>query len=49
MNAGKVTCRYFKLMTENCDLNIEFSIHECLKHSIDKIIIFLNYDEGISI
>ena len=37
-----------KLKRENTDLNIDFTIHECLKHSFKKIV-FLNFDEGKNI
>ena len=38
-----VVCCQFKLLRENCHLNIEYDLIECHKHSMKKVILYLNY------
>ena len=38
-------CRQFKL-NENCHVNIGYSLIECYKHSFEKAIVYLNYDNN---
>ena len=42
---GTVCCQ-FQLLRENCDLNISCIIKKCYKHSYEKAIIYLNYDDN---
>ena len=41
--------RQFQILRENCDLNIQYSIIECYKHSFEKAIVYLNYDDDKNI
>lgn len=40
-------CRHFKL--ENCDLEINFTLRDCLVHKCEKIIVYLNFDNDKNI
>ena len=42
-------CRQFKLLRENYHLNIDYSLIECYKHSLEKVIVYLNYDDNKNI
>ena len=42
-------CHQFKLLRENCHLNIDYSLIKCYKHSFEKVIIYLNYDDDKNI
>ena len=41
--------RQFKLFRENYRLNIKYSLTECYKHSFEKAIAYLNYDDDKNI
>ena len=45
---GTVCCQ-FQLLRENCDLNISYIMKKCYKHSYEKAIIYLNYDDNKNI
>ena len=42
-------CRHFKLLRENCDLEIEFHLKHCYVHKRGKTIIYLSFDDGKNI
>lgn len=42
-------CIHFKLLRENCDLEIEFHLKHCYVHKREKIIIYLSFDDGKNI
>ena len=44
-----VVCCQFKLLRENFRLNIKYSLIECYKHSIEKVIVYLIYGDDKSI
>lgn len=48
MNIEQV-CRHFKLLRENCDLEIEFQLKHCYVHKCEKTIIYLNFDDSKNI
>ena len=39
-------CRHFKVMRENCYLNISYSIYEFFVYKVDTITFTLNYKDG---
>ena len=45
---GTVCCQ-FQILRENCDLNIQYSIIECFKHSFEKAIVYLSNKKNIDI
>ena len=49
MKDVSAVCSQFKLLKENCHLNIEYSLIECYKHSIEMITVYLNYNDNKSI
>ena len=49
MKDVSAVCFQFKLLKENCHLNIEYSLIECYKHSIEMITVYLNYNNNKSI
>ena len=49
MKDVSAVCFQFKLLKENCHLNIEYSLIECYKHSIEMITVYLNYNDNKSI
>ena len=42
-------CRHFKLMRENCDLDIDFTLRECFVHKREKATVYLNFDNDKNI
>lgn len=48
MNIENV-CRHFKLMQENCDLEIQFYLKHCYVHKREKALILLNFNNNKSI
>ena len=42
-------CRQFKLLRENCHLNIDYSLIEHYKHLFEKAIVYLNYKDDKNI
>ena len=44
-----VVCCQFKLLRENCHWNIEYDLIECHKHSMKKVIFYLNYGNNIGV
>ena len=48
MNIEQV-CRHFKLLRENCDIEIEFRLKYCYIHKCEKVLAFLNFDDNKSI
>ena len=49
MKDVSAVCFQFKLLKENCRLNIEYSLIECYKHSTEMITVYLNYNDNKSI
>lgn len=45
----EIFCRHFKLLRENCDLEVSFSLSACHKHKREKAIIYLNFEDGKNI
>ena len=45
MEDVSAVCYQFKLLRENCHLNIDYSLIECFKYLIEKAAIYLNYDD----
>ena len=41
----RAVCCQFRLLRENCHLNIEYSLIECYKHLMEKVIVYLNYSD----
>ena len=42
-------CRHFKLMGENCDVNIYFTLRECFVHKREKATVYLNFENDTNI
>lgn len=40
----ELICRHFKLMQENCYLDISFTLTTCHKYKLEKATIYLNFD-----
>ena len=50
MDDISTVCNQFKLLKENCHLNINYSLIECYKHSFQKAIVYyLNYNSDKNI
>ena len=45
---GKL-CREFKILRQKSNLNIDYSLGECLKHSFDLVKVCLNYKSNVDI
>ena len=45
---GKL-CREFKILRQKGNLNINYSLSECLKHSFDLVKVCLNYESNMNI
>ena len=46
MEEVSTVCRQFKLLRENCHLNIDYRLIGCYKHSFEKVIVYLNSDDN---
>ena len=46
--AGKL-CREFKILRQKSNLNIDYNLGECLKHSLDLVKVCLNYESNVDI
>ena len=49
MEDVSAVCRQFKLLREKCHLNIEYSLIECYKHLMEKVIVYLNHSDNKNI
>lgn len=49
MDDIKTVCCQFQLLRENCDLEITYSLITCYKHSREKAIVYLNFDDNSDI
>ena len=45
---GKL-CREFKILRQKSNLNIDYNLGECLKHSLDLVKVCLNYESNVDI
>ena len=45
---GKL-CREFKILRQKSNLNIDYNLGECLKHSFDLVKLGLNYKSNVDI
>ena len=42
-------CRHFKLMQQNCDLDINFPSRDSFVHKREKVTVYLNFDDDKNI
>ena len=45
MDEVDAVCLQFQILRENSHLEIQYSIIECYKHSFERMIVYLNYDD----